>query len=112
MVALFPAFLFCPRDRFLAVVAEICKSWTRRTGNVFVPTNPPRSRVTTPQPAETALQLGQPERRLHLGDPRWPCGDWSCSAAGEVRAHVLHSADISRAKSGATRLLTTDMSVN
>ena len=100
LVALFPAFARCPRDRFLVVVAEICTSWTRRTGNDFVPTNPPRSPVTLPQPAETAYNLGR--HRLHLGDPRKPCGDWFCAAAGEVRAHVLHSAEISRARCGAT----------
>ena len=32
IVAAFPAFSCCPRDRFLKVVGEVCASWSRRIG--------------------------------------------------------------------------------
>ena len=32
LIAAFPAFCHCPRDRFLHVIGEVCTSWSRRIG--------------------------------------------------------------------------------
>ena len=83
LVAAFPAFSRCSRDRFLANVADICASWTCCTGEDIVPHNPQQSPITPPQEVETA---GDPGRHsLHAGGPRGACGDGSSAAAGEVR---------------------------
>ena len=83
LVAAFPAFSRCSRDRFLANVADICASWTCCTGEDIVPHNPRQSPSTPPQEVETA---GDPGRHsLHAGGPRGACGDGSSAAAGEVR---------------------------
>ena len=83
LVAAFPAFSRCSRDRFLANIADICASWTRCTGEDTVPHNPQQSPIAPPQEAET---VGDPGRHsLHAEGPRRACGDESSAAAGEVR---------------------------